>query len=1022
MFNDLDFHTILGHRNNHVPFLLNPCNSSGMDGHISPRRSDMRRLIFGCFMWAVVVFSLPSQSVATDYIDLGIEKTDLYSGGSLTSDFVTIKPIALVVTVKNNSSIAIDGFTLVPKIDTYYNGTLLGPASGAFYFQPNYINNAPNTPLSINLHGTFQFRADMSQPKAGHYRCVISFTTGGSIANKDADSTNNQKTIEFDVTQVEPPKPDLAIENFQVTNTGDTFQVSYAVRNIGTDPAQSVFDMKAKIFVVKDPTTIMTREDTFQPHDQPLAPGASVQMGPFVIRDSRTPTAGLNNGTYRVGVYTTQGCNYDTNVSNNRAETNYDFTGGSGQVAPDVIDLGIEKADLYSGGTATSDFVTIKPISLVVTVKNYSSIAIDGFTLIPKIDTYYNGTLLGPASGAFYFQPNYINYASSTPLNINLNGTFQFRADMTQPKAGHYRSVISFTTGGSIANKDSNSANNQKTLEFDVRQVDPPKPDLTVENFRVTKTGDTFQIAYAIKNAGTDPAQSVFDMKAKIFVIKGPTTIMTREDTFKPHDQPIAPGASVQMGPFVIRDSRAPSAGLPDGLYKVGVYTTQGCNYDADIYNNRVEAEYNFWQGSGDYAIDGVPATSRTGVVLPVSYRCAMAQAGLKMGLFSVSETGVNPKLGWQSAPGTSGSLQFNAPDQSGRFLFKLYNPNGQILASSTVFAVVRNVAVPGTTSGGVVAAPVNTGVSSAIKPGLLGKDALAAAGDSPSGDCGRNLALKGLNGYAVADCVKGYDEVVILVDENPDSTRNMRFKGERTRVRYAWPESGGTCPGDFQVKQAYKNAAKRTGCKILADRPRYTAFELTESGRKTYVSVESQNNGRNVVFIAIEPASLPVAPKASALERLPRTATVLKKRSSAKADAMNEGDEIQPPDENCYKDLVIGGIDGYSVTGCTQSHGEAVILLDENPEALKNVKCEGRVTTVRYEWPEEAGDPPGEAQVKRLYKNEAKTHGAKTLADRRNYTAFELTVLGKKSCITVETFNGGRKIVYTSVETETLK
>jgi|GEM_PF-6627664 len=846
----------------------------------------MRRFHFAWVACAILLLSMPLKTLASDVIDLGIEKTDLYSGGSVTTDFVTIKPISLVVTVKNYSSIAIDGFTLVPKIDTYYNGTLLGPASGAFYFQPNYINNAAYTPLSINLNGTFQFRADITQPKAGHYRCEISFTTGGSIANMDSNSANNRKTIEFDVSQVEPPKPDLAIENFQISPTGDTFQVSYTVRNTGTDPAQSPFDMKAKIFVIKDPTTIMTREDVFRPHSQPLAPGASVQMGPYVIRDSRAPGAGLGNGTYRVGVYTTQGCNYDTNVGNNRAEVNYNFTGGSAPAGPTVIDLGIEKTDLYSGGSVTTDFVTIKPITLVVTVKNYSSIALDGFTLVPKIDTYYNGTLLGPANGAFYFQPNYINNAASTPLSINLNGTFQFSADMTQPKAGHYRCEISFTTGGSIGSQDSNSVNNRKTLEFDVRQVESPKPDLAIENFSVTKAGDTFTIAYAVRNAGIDPAQSPFDMKAKIFVIKGPTKIMTREDVFRAHNQPLAPNASIPMGPFVIRDSRSPSAGLPDGLYRVGVYITQGCNGDTNISNNRVDVDYTFLQGSGDYAIDGVPETSRAGSTVPVSYRCSIAQSDLRMGFFSVNETGVNPKLGWQAAPGTSGTLPFKMPNQSGRFQFKLYTPNGQILAASSAFSVVMNsaaippfgkrvsspVVMPRTIDKGALTSarrliepgPVKTSPKAAVlesrpkKVSLVRKRSSAngtLGGDDPiiDEDCAKDLAFSTIDGYSIADCTKNKGETVILLDENPTSERNITCEGDVTTIRYEWPEEGGDPPGETQIKRLYKNEAKAIGARVLADRPHYTAFELTDSGRKTRITIGIFNGGQKIICTSVK-------------------------------------------------------------------------------------------------------------------------------------------------------------------------
>jgi hypothetical protein len=984
----------------------------------------MKRLIFAYAIWMIMVTAFPSSPQAGDYIDLGIEKTDLYSGGAITTDFVTTNPIALVVTVRNYSSIAIDGFTLVPKIETYHNGSLLGPAGGAFFFQPNYINNAANTQLSKDRNGTFAFRADMTQPKAGHYRCVINFTVGGSIGNQDSNSANNQKTIEFDVRQVDPPKPDLAIENFQVTKTGDTFQIGYSVRNTGTDPAQSVFDMKAKIFVIKGPTTIMTREDVFRQHDQPLAPGASVNMGPFVIRDSRYPNAGLSDGAYKVGVYTTQGCNYDTNITNNRVETMYDFTSGSGPTVPDVIDLGIEKTDLYSGGAITTDFVTTNPIALVVTVRNYSSIAIDGFTLVPKIETYYNGALLGPAGGAFYFQPNYINNAANTQLSIDRNGTFAFRADMTQPKAGHYRCVISFTLGGSIGNQDSNSVNNQKTIEFDVRQVEPPKPDLAIENFQVTKTGDTFQIGYRVRNAGTDPAQSVFDMKAKIFVIKSPTTIMTREDVFRQHDQPLDPGASVNMGPFVIRDARYPNQGLSDGIYSVGVYTTQGCNYDTSITNNRAEASYHFWQGGGDYSIEGVPSSCRSGETLSVSYKCALAQPALKMGLFGVNESGVNPKLGWKDATGTSGTLSFKSPEQTGRYLFKLYSQTAGVKLSSPVFTVIKAVASTiGSSVEGSMISPVDANVPSSIRADALDKGGAWNPNDrSPDANCAQNLPLKVMNGYSVAECAKDYGESVILLDESPASQRNMRIKGMRSLVRYVWEGDAGACPADAQIKRSYISAARKIGAKILVDRPRYTAFELTVSGKKSYASVETLNGGRSIVFISIEPEAGTTAPRVSPLERFPNKASEIRKRSSSSADAAGKDDPNRSPDKDCSKNLMFSGIDGYTVTRCAKHHDGALILFDENPDSKGNRKIEGETTSVHYAWPEDAGEPPGDARIRRIYKNEAKTMGAKILADRPGYTAFGLTVSGQKTYAVIETSQGGQSITVTSVRPGTME
>jgi hypothetical protein len=328
-------------------------------------------------------------------------------------------------------------------------------------------------------------------------------------------------------------------------------------------------------------------------------------------------------------------------------------------------------------------------------------------------------------------------------------------------------------------------------VEFDVRYVEPPKPDLAIENLKITKTSDTFQVSYAIRNIGTDPAQSPFDMKAKIYVIKDPTTIMTREDVFRPNSQPMAPGASVQMGPFVIRDSRNPSAGLVDGIYRIGVYTTQGCSNDTSVPNNYTETSYNFWQGGGDYAINGVAATTNANASMTITYRCAIAQSDLKMGLFSVNETGTNPKLGWQAAAGTSGTLTFKAPALAGRYQFKLYRQNGPVLMSSTVFTVVGAVtAVTGVTSGHTLKTPagVNSSMLKAAET-LKKTKGLNTNGGLPDKNCGQNPVLPGMKGYVIEECVKRLDAAMILMDEEPESGDNPRYEGIKTYIRYAWPE-----------------------------------------------------------------------------------------------------------------------------------------------------------------------------------------------------------------------------------------
>jgi hypothetical protein len=49
-------------------------------------------------------------------------------------------------------------------------------------------------------------------------------------------------------------------------------------------------------------------------------------------------------------------------------------------------------------------------------------------------------------------------------------------------------------------------------------------------------------------------------------------------------------------------------------------------------------------------------------------------------------------------------------------------------------------------------------------------------------------------------------------------------------------------------------SAARKIGAKVIVDRERYTAFELTKSGHKAYAAIEVFNDGRSITFTSIEP------------------------------------------------------------------------------------------------------------------------------------------------------------------------
>jgi hypothetical protein len=246
--------------------------------------------------------------------------------------------------------------------------------------------------------------------------------------------------------------------------------------------------------------------------------------------------------------------------------------------------------------------------------------------------------------------------------------------------------------------------------------------------------------------------------------------------------------------------------------------------------------------------ISGVPSSCHPEDTLTISYKGITPLPGLKMGLFSEKETGFNPTLGWKAVLGSSGTLTFNAPANPGRYLFRIFDQNGKTVLNSSVFSSMKKLdastLAPGTDRPLSVNSP---SVSTPIK----------ASGDMgrrlPAVNCADTLLIKGMQGYQINECVKRFDEGVIMISEDPDSATNLRYEGEKTTVNYAWA-SEGPSPSLIQIKRYFSNEAKRLGATVIVDRQNYTALKLTRSGNMVYVSVVVYNDGRTVDFMAIEP------------------------------------------------------------------------------------------------------------------------------------------------------------------------
>jgi hypothetical protein len=109
------------------------------------------------------------------------------------------------------------------------------------------------------------------------------------------------------------------------------------------------------------------------------------------------------------------------------------------------------------------------------------------------------------------------------------------------------------------------------------------------------------------------------------------------------------------------------------------------------------------------------------------------------------------------------------------------------------------------------------------------------------------------MKNYYIPDCVKNYDQALILLSEEVDSPMNLKPEGEKTFIRYQYGESAGTAPSYLQIRRNYQNAAKALKAKILVDRDRYTAMQIDKNGVQIYISIELFNDGRNISLTILE-------------------------------------------------------------------------------------------------------------------------------------------------------------------------
>jgi OOP family OmpA-OmpF porin len=109
------------------------------------------------------------------------------------------------------------------------------------------------------------------------------------------------------------------------------------------------------------------------------------------------------------------------------------------------------------------------------------------------------------------------------------------------------------------------------------------------------------------------------------------------------------------------------------------------------------------------------------------------------------------------------------------------------------------------------------------------------------------------MKNYYISACETRYDQALIMLDEEPDSPKNLKPEGDKTFISYQYDETAGASASYLQIRRNYQNAAKLLKGKILVDRDRYTAMQIDNNGSRIYIGLELFNDGRTVSLTILE-------------------------------------------------------------------------------------------------------------------------------------------------------------------------
>ncbi len=120
------------------------------------------------------------------------------------------------------------------------------------------------------------------------------------------------------------------------------------------------------------------------------------------------------------------------------------------------------------------------------------------------------------------------------------------------------------------------------------------------------------------------------------------------------------------------------------------------------------------------------------------------------------------------------------------------------------------------------------------------------AFADTDAKGCKDHPLFNRMSGFTIYECKKSYDQLIIKVDNNPKSEKNLKPEGDLTTINYIFKKSADTPspPSDLQVMRNYQNAAKQKGGEVIVDKPGYTALKFNRDGGIVYAVVRTANAG----------------------------------------------------------------------------------------------------------------------------------------------------------------------------------